>query len=126
MSIREAVFHMSNYSRIWEQLTSVYQRNQILLLDGDVFIEEPVKVLNKIEDFLEIPRYFKDGHFDYSGRKGFPCFKLNEKSRSHCMDKNKARDHPELNKQSLTYLRKHFEPMLKNFKNQTGLSVKLS
>ena len=83
-------------------------------------------MLNKIEKFLEIPQYFTVDHFDYTGRKGFPCFKLDEKSRSQCMSKVKARDHPKLNQESLTYLRNHFKPILNNFKSQTGVNIKLS
>ena len=79
-------------------------QDQILLLDGDVFVEEPVKVLNEIEEFLGIPSYFTKDHFDFSGRKGFPCFKLDEESRSQCMSKGKARDHPDLSEERLTYL----------------------
>ena len=83
-------------------------------------------MLNKIEKFLEIPQYFTVDHFDYTGRKGFPCFKLDEKSRSQCMSKVKARDHPKLNQESLTYLRNHFKPILNTFKSQAGVNIKLS
>ena len=101
-------------------------QDQILLLDGDVFVEEPVKVLNEIEEFLGIPSYFTKDHFDFSGRKGFPCFKLDEESRSQCMSKGKARDHPELNEESLAYLRNYFKPIVEKFETQTGMKLRLS
>ena len=59
-----------------------------------------------------------------SGKKGYPCFKL--ESDDGCMNKNKGRTHPELGQQSLNHLRKHFRPILDTFKGQTGLDVKLS
>ena len=65
-------------------------------------------------------------HFDFSGRKGFPCFKLDEESKSKCMAKNKARDHPVLNEESLIFLRKHYKPIIDSFQVQTGLTVNLS
>jgi len=126
LTVRQAVYHLSNYSRIWKELTTVYPENQILLLDGDVFIEEPVRILNKIEDFLNLPRFFSEDHFDFSGKHGFPCFKLDENSMSKCMSKSKARDHPDLSEESLQHLRNHFKPMLEEFKNQTGMTVRLS
>ena len=107
-------------------IESRYFQNQILLLDGDVFVEEPVKILNKIEEFLGIPHYFTNYHFDFSGRKGFPCFKLDEESRSQCMSKGKARDHPELNEESLNYLRNHFKPIVEEFERKTGMKINLS
>ena len=60
--------------------------------------------LNEVEDFIEVPIYFAWDLFDYSGRKGFPCFKIDEKSQSQCMGKKKARDHPELNEESLIFI----------------------
>ena len=83
------------------------------MLDGDVFIEDPVTILNQIEQFLNIPNFFTSDHFDFTGFKifkfimvlrhpvfvgkhGFPCFKLDPSSHSRCMSDSKARDHPEL------------------------------
>ena len=91
-----------------------------------MFIEQPVKVLNEIEEFLGIPSYFTKDHFDFSGRKGFPCFKLDEESRSQCMSKGKARDHPDLNEESLDYLRNYFKPIVEKFESQTGMKLRLS
>ena len=101
-------------------------QSQILLLDGDNFIEDPVKILNEVEKFLGLPSYFTTEHFDFSGKKDFPCFKLNNNSGSQCMDKNKARKHPVLNEESLNYLRSHFRPIVTSFEKQTGMKLRLS
>ena len=127
------------------QIDSILFKEQILLLDGDVFVQEPVKVLKKVERFLELPSFFTEDHFDYTGRyltkllefdfiifgnivgkHGFPCFKLDADSMSKCMSDSKARDHPELSQESLKLLRSKFRPMLEKFKEQTGMSVNLS
>ena len=100
--------------------------DQILLLDGDVFTEDPVKILNEVEKFLGLPSYFTTNHFDFSGRKGFPCFKVHKNAKSQCMRKNKGRKHPSLNKESLDYLRNHFRPIVESFEQQTGMKVRLS
>ena len=47
-------------------LNFVFQE-QILLLDGDVFIEDPVTILNQIENFLNIQKFFTSDHFDFTG-----------------------------------------------------------
>ena len=95
-------------------------------LDGDEFTRNPIKILYKIESFIDIPHYFTEGHFDFSGRKGYPCFKLDQESLSQCMGDEKARPHPELNEKSLKILRKHFSPILEKFRKQTGLNLQLS
>ena len=95
-------------------------------MDGDEFTKNPVKILNQIESFLGLPHYFTEDHFDYSGLKGYPCFKLDAASSSECMGDEKARPHPQLNESSLEKLRKHFRPMLDKFRTQTGLDLHLS
>merc|ERR1719270_2403509 len=123
--LRDKVFHLSNYSRIWSWLTTVFEEDQILVLDGDEFREKPVLILQKIEHFLETPAFFSKKHFDYTARDGFPCFKLNKRSASQCMGGNKGRAHPELNEESLDYLREYFKPILEDFQKQTGMKLRL-
>merc|ERR1712032_681708 len=77
-SLHDSVFLLSNYSNLWLQLTTVYSRDQILLLNGDDFTTVPVKVLQTFENFVGIPKFFSDDHFDFSGKKGYPCFKLDK------------------------------------------------
>ena len=101
-------------------------QKQILWLDGDEFTVSPVRVLNRIEKFLGVPRYFTEQHFEFSGRKGYPCFKLDPDSHSRCMGDKKARDHPELSDKSLNILRRYYKPKLEKFKARTGVDVKLS
>ena len=91
-----------------------------------MFTTEPVKILNEIEEFLGISKFFGPDHFDFSGRKGFPCFKLDEESRSKCMSEHKARDHPVLNEKSLKYLHNYYKPIIDKFQDQTELTVNLS
>ena len=58
-----------------------------------------------------------------SGRKGYPCFTLDP---GGCMSSSKAREHPELKKETLRFLRKQFTPILRTFEEQTGMKIKLS
>lgn len=100
-SVHQICMDLSDYATMYEQLHSFYPKDQVLWLDGDEFTENPVKILNQIESFIGIPKYFNENHFDFSGLKGYPCFKLDETSHSACMGKNKARDHPDLSEKSL-------------------------
>ena len=91
--IRGLMFKNSNYLRIWNQLTSYYDKvsydnvpnkinnvfiilegyyyfisqENILVVDGDKFIEDPVPVLQSVERFLHIPSFFTDQHFTHNG-----------------------------------------------------------
>ena len=52
-------------------MAKVVFQDQVLLLDGDKFTSNPVKTLNEIEQFLGIPIFFSDDHFDFSGAYSF-------------------------------------------------------
>ena len=110
-------------------------------MNGDDFTTTPAKVLQKLENFVGIPNFFSEDHFDFSGiryfignhiflfrlilsgRKGYPCFTLDPNG---CMSDSKAREHPELKKETMRFLRKQFTPILKTFEEQTGIKIKLS
>ena len=147
LSVHELSLRLSDYEKMYNQLTKFYKKvslglmiiafqkvinilltfkENILWLDGDEFSRNPIKTLNKVEKFVDVPQYFDKNHFDYSGRNGLPCFKLDEESLSQCMTKGKGRPHPELNEKSLKILREHFIPILEKFKQQTGMNLNLS
>ena len=146
LSVHELSLRLSDYEKMYNQLTKFYKKvslglmilysfskgdliffkENILWLDGDEFSRNPIKTLNKVEKFVDVPQYFDKNHFDYSGRNGLPCFKLDEESLSHCMTKGKGRPHPELSEKSLKILREHFIPILEKFKQQTGMNLNLS
>ena len=65
------------------------------------------------------------GHF-FSGKKGYPCFKLDDESLERCMGAGKGRKHPDIGSDTRNYLRKIFKPMLKEFNRKTGMNIKLS
>ena len=74
---------MSNYTRIWHAITEVYKKvkymngkmyqvfflfkEQILLIDGDAFIQTPATTLQAIEKFLGLTPFFTPDHFVYKG-----------------------------------------------------------
>ena len=59
----------------------------------------------------------------FSGKKGYPCFTLDPDG---CMSSSKAREHPELKKETMSFLRKQFTPILRTFDKQTGMKIELS
>ena len=44
-------------------------QDQILILDGDLFTSQPLTILKKVEQFLEVPQFFQANHFDFTGTK---------------------------------------------------------
>ena len=95
-----------------------------MLLNGDRFTTEPVKILKEVEDFVGVKRFFSDSLFDFSGKKGYPCFRSNNLSK--CMSDEQGRDHPPIGLESVRYLRRYYQPILDNFEEKTGMKLPLS
>ena len=62
----------------------------------------------------------------FLGRKGYPCFKLDDDSLEECMGAKKGRRHPDISSDTRDYLRRIFKPMLEEFNRKTGMNIKLS
>ena len=58
---------------ILRKFYTLYEEN-ILVLDGDKFIEDPLPVLQDVERFLDIPSFFTDQSFTHNGMEKFDLF----------------------------------------------------
>ena len=114
----------SNYTLQYEAIISVFEKKNILVVNGETLIDDPFTEIKKVEEFLELRPFFEETHFVYPDEsRRFPCFKVGE--RTTCMKKTKGLEHPQLKEKSINYLRKHFQQMMDNFQNQTKLFIKL-
>ena len=126
---------------LFKSIRATFYQENILVVDGDKFIEDPVPVLQSVERFLQIPSFYTDQHFTHNGnssqcvillicllkgRKGYPCFKLDVDSPESCMSNAKAREHPEISSDTRDYLRKMFKTMLEEFNRKTEMNIRLS
>ena len=121
--ISDLVFHLSNYTLIYQLVTSVFPKKNVHVVDGDLLVEKPMNEIRKVETFLGLPHYFNTSHFTYpKHKKGFPCFMLGGVGK--CMARDKGRDHPLLKNETLNFLLTKFQPMIEKFKEQTGVYLK--
>ena len=117
---------MSNYSMMYQHMAEVFPKENILIVNGETLIEDPLQEIKNVEKFLRIPSFFSKDHFVYPEEKaGFPCFKLGDEAEADCMGKGKGRTHPPLDEETKDFLRKRFRPMLDVFKKQTGIVLEL-
>ena len=102
-------------------LLQVFPEENIMVVDGDNIVTEPLQEIRKVEEYLGLAPYFKDSHFFYPKDGRFPCFK--SEGHNLCMDPNhKGREHPTLKRETLDFLQQHFQPMVDTFFQQTGYS----
>ena len=122
LSLNEMVFYLSNYTVIYEMVSQVFPRGNILVVNGDKIVTDPLQEIRRLETFLGLPPFFRQSHFVFHEEGRFPCFKFGE--HNLCMDpKHKGREHPTLKRETLNHLQKHFQPMVDKFFNETDISI---
>ncbi|KAF7989255.1 hypothetical protein HCN44_007852 [Aphidius gifuensis] len=92
-----------NYMHRWLE---VFSREQILVVNGDQLIEDPVPQLRKIENFLGIEPKIGRHNFYFNHTKGFYC--LRNETSEKCLRESKGRRHPRVSPIVVTKLRKFF------------------
>ena len=92
-------------------LMEVYSRDQLLILDGEAFIEDPLPSLQRVETFLGVPKFYKRDHFRVNPQTGFYCAHVPERPFYHCANPRvKGRPHPTLDDDSEEKLRDYYRP----------------
>ncbi len=105
--------HFIQYGVYYKQLKwwlEYFPLRQIKFIDGTKFKQNPVPMLQEIEDFLGIPKYVQERHFKKSD-KGFYCIN----SKTGCMPKSKGRKHPVVEQRILKVLYDFYQPWNEDF-----------
>ncbi|CAG4989114.1 unnamed protein product [Parnassius apollo] len=84
----------------------VFPREQILVVNGDQLIEDPVPQLRRIEKFLGLEHKIGRKNFYFNETKGFYC--LRNDTTDKCLRETKGRKHPRVDPAVVTKLRKFF------------------
>ena len=93
---------------------------QILIVDGDMLIKDPVVELKKVEKFLGVDAYFSSDMFYFNATKGFHCWRKtikNGKLVPNCLGSSKGRQHPKLSDGTEQRLVEFFDPHNRRFFN---------
>ncbi|KAH8401091.1 hypothetical protein KR009_003016 [Drosophila setifemur] len=96
----------------------VFPREQLLVVNGDRLIEDPVSQLKRIEAFLGIEHRVKSEHFYFNETKGFYCLRYDNGDR--CLRETKGRKHPHVNPVVVSRLRKFFAEYNQRFYELVG------
>merc|ERR1719474_1417588 len=93
-----------------------FPMEQIHIVDGDKFIKEPWTELEKMEEFLELPKEISENNFFFNATKGFFCGHERltlpksqwECSRKKCLNKSKGRPKPKVKDETYNLLKKFY------------------
>lgn len=114
---------VSMYDVHFKNWLRYFKRSQILIVDGDSLINNPLHELKKAESFLQVERFFDENMFYYNQTKGFYCWKRANKYRndiSSCLGSSKGREHPKLSDKLWSILKTFFQPHNKQFFELVG------
>ncbi|KAK0174818.1 hypothetical protein PV327_010545 [Microctonus hyperodae] len=104
-----------NYMYRWLE---VFSRDQILIVNGDQLIEDPVPQLKRIETFLHLEPRIGRHNFYFNHTKGFYC--LRNDTADKCLRESKGRRHPRVSPLVVAKLRKFFNEHNQRFYELVG------
>ena len=106
----------SMYDVHFQRWLKLFDRKQILVVNGDELITNPVPVLQQVETFLNVSHYFKDSMFVMNEQKGFYCWNRDTKTKEpKCLGSSKGRDHPTISNSTLNTLKEFLNPHVQKF-----------
>ena len=100
--------HIKNWTR------SFALGSQLLVVDGEKLVSDPLSEIVRVEDFLGLRNYLTKQKFVFDQKKGFHCMILDD-GQKKCLGKSKGVPHPNLNPRVEAKLRKFFKPFNRDF-----------
>lgn len=97
---------ISIYHHYVHRWLETFGRQQILVVNGDQLIEDPVPQLQRIERFLGLEQHIGMRNFYFNETKGFYC--LRNETSDRCLKETKGRRHPRVDPAIIVRLRKYF------------------
>lgn len=119
-SINEAYrpLAISVYHNFLHRWLEVFPREQLLIVNGDLLIEDPVPQLKRIERFLGLESRIGTHNFYFNETKGFYC--LRNETTDRCLRETKGRRHPRIDPYVVAKLRKYFSEHNQKFYELIG------
>lgn len=99
-------------------LSQVFPRHQLLVVNGDHLIEDPVSQLQRIEKFLNLEPRITRHNFYFNHTKGFFC--LRNETADKCLRESKGRRHPRVDPTVISKLRRFFSEHNQKFYELVG------
>lgn len=109
---------ISLYHTYMHRWLEVFSRDQILIVNGDQLIEDPVPQLRRIENFLGLEPRIGRHNFYFNHTKGFYC--LRNETSEKCLKESKGRRHPRVSPVVVTKLRRFFNEHNQRFYELVG------
>lgn len=112
-------FEPSLYAKHFYRWLKVFPRKQILVVNGDDIIRNPVPALNEIEAFLGIENVISYDHIVFCKEKGFFCKRNVNLAKGKnlprveikCLNGHKGRESPPVQETTIKQLKEYFQKL---------------
>ncbi|KAL4232057.1 hypothetical protein ACF0H5_009635 [Mactra antiquata] len=108
------MLNMSTYDVGLERYLKFFRRDQILVIESTEFMKNPIKILQKVENLLEIEHFDWNKYFVMNTEKTFYCIRKTEvvEKAMVCYESNRGRKHPieNIDAEHMERLREYFKP----------------
>jgi hypothetical protein len=119
VSTKSNMIKVSLYDVNFKRWRDFFSLNQFLIINGDNLIIDPLKEMNKVENFLQVSTYYTNQTFYFNESKGFYCWKKLSNDRSSltnsCLGSTKGRKHSKVSNESLQILKDYYRPHMETF-----------
>lgn len=120
-SVKKDQFDLSHsvYDVPMERYLELFTREQILVLESSEFRNDPVKVLQRVEKFLDLKPVITDEYFEYNQSKHFYCLKGMLRVICYGSDRGRVRL-KEIKAETRRKLQEYFKPHNEKFFSLVG------
>lgn len=102
-----AVIENALYESHLRRWFNVFPRKQFLIIDEGVFSRDPVSILQQVEDFIGISKFFTNYYFYFDHDRGVFCQRVPTK---RCSKRSIKNNHPPIQENVLKKLRAYYQP----------------
>lgn len=106
INVHYAAIRRSVYHRHMARWLNFFHLRQFLIVSGEELVDDPVRVIKKVEDFLGLEHRVGQNFFYFNETRGFYC--VREDYKESCLANSKGRPHPEINPVVIKKLRRFF------------------
>ena len=114
------------YDNFFENWLNYFNLSQVHIVDGDKLVKDPIREMEKVEEFLNIDSYFNNDVFIFNATKGFYCLRTGDKKdksmepEMDCMYEGKGREHPDVSEEVMKQMQKLYRPHNQRFYKLSG------
>ena len=108
----------SMYATSLKEWVDIFGVENILIIDGDNFVSNPVEELRKAGDFIGLEHKISESDFYYDKQKKFYC--IREEGNAGCMSEKKGRPHPPMANSTRKLLKDFIKPYNEEFYKLIG------